>query len=143
MTGLSEVGILACRRSLLAILALSIVGGGALGQTGGDYELTWSTIDGGGGMSSGGDYVLMGTIGQPDAGRVMEGGEFTLNGGFWAGSFGCVVNLTDLALFCSQWLDTGIGLAADLDESLNVDLIDFSIFALWWLEVCPGDWPFK
>jgi hypothetical protein len=33
-----------------------------LGQSGGDYALTWSTIDGGGGMSSGGPYVLTGTI---------------------------------------------------------------------------------
>jgi hypothetical protein len=32
-------------------------------QTGGPYELTWSTIDGGGGQSSGGPYVLTGTIG--------------------------------------------------------------------------------
>ena len=38
----------------------------ALSQSGGDYILTWSTIGGGGGTSSGGQFVLTGTIGQPD-----------------------------------------------------------------------------
>ena len=37
----------------------------AFGQVGGDYILTWSTIDGGGGVSSGGTYELEGTIGPP------------------------------------------------------------------------------
>lgn len=32
----------------------------ALAQSGGQYELGWSTIDGGGGLSSGGPYVLTG-----------------------------------------------------------------------------------
>ena len=47
------------------------------------YELVWSTVDGGGIMfSAGGDYVLNGTIGQPDAGAMSAGGH-TLLGGFW------------------------------------------------------------
>ena len=54
----------------------------ALAQTGGGYDLTWSTIDGGGGTSTGGAYSLSGTIGQPDAGNL-SGGVYTLNGGFW------------------------------------------------------------
>ena len=38
-------------------------------QTGGGYDLTWNTIDGGGYMfSTGGGYSLGGTMGQPDAG---------------------------------------------------------------------------
>ena len=56
----------------------------ALAQTGGGYDLTWNTIDGGGGISSGGAYTLSGTIGQPDAGQL-SGGVYTLNGGFWGG----------------------------------------------------------
>jgi hypothetical protein len=36
-----------------------------LAQTGGDYILTWSAIDGGGGQSAGRQYVLTGTIGHP------------------------------------------------------------------------------
>ncbi len=55
-----------------------------LAQTGGGYDLTWSTIDGGGGASSGGAYLLGGTIGQPDA-RAISGGNYTLVGGFWGG----------------------------------------------------------
>ena len=48
-----------------------------------EFEITRSTIDGGGVMrSSGGEYELSSTIGQPDAG-VMTGGDFELVGGFW------------------------------------------------------------
>jgi len=54
----------------------------ALAQSGGVYDLTWNTIDGGGGTSTGGVYTLSGTIGQPDAG-TLSGGTYTLNGGFW------------------------------------------------------------
>lgn len=52
-------------------------------QTGGTYELTWSTIDDGGGTSTGGTFSLDGTIGQPDTG-VMSGGAYSLGSGFWA-----------------------------------------------------------
>lgn len=34
------------------------------------FDLTWSTIDGGGGTSTGGAYTLNATIGQPDAGTT-------------------------------------------------------------------------
>ena len=56
-----------------------------LAQSGGELDLSWNTIDSGGGtFSSGGSYTLGGTIGQPDAGG-MTGGAYTLSGGFWAG----------------------------------------------------------
>jgi hypothetical protein len=49
------------------------------------YDLTWSTIDGGGyTFSTGGGYSLGGTIGQADAG-VLFGGGYTLGGAFWGG----------------------------------------------------------
>ena len=48
------------------------------------YAIDWFTIDGGGGTSTSGVYVVSGTIGQPDAGGPMTGGQFTLQGGFWA-----------------------------------------------------------
>ena len=54
-------------------------------QSGGSYDLTWNSIDGGGGMpagSTGGTYSLGGTIGQADTG-TMSGGAFSLAGGFW------------------------------------------------------------
>jgi hypothetical protein len=63
---------------LFALLALPV-----LAQVGGGYDLTWNTIDGGGGTSStGGAFSLGGTIGQPDAGSL-SGGTYSLAGGFW------------------------------------------------------------
>jgi hypothetical protein len=57
----------------------------ARAQSGGGYDLSWSTVDGGGyTWSEGGGYSLGGTIGQPDAG-VLSGGGYTLAGGFWGG----------------------------------------------------------
>jgi hypothetical protein len=54
-------------------------------SSGGDYEITKSSIDNGGGISVGGEFALTGTIGQPDANRhVSSGGGFLLAGGFWA-----------------------------------------------------------
>ena len=47
------------------------------------YNLSWWTVDGGGGTSQGGGYNLNGTIGQPDAG-VLIGGNYILAGGFWS-----------------------------------------------------------
>jgi hypothetical protein len=58
---------------------------GLVGLAQGGYELSWWTVDGGGGTwSSGGGYTLGGTAGQPDAG-VLAGGGYTLGGGFWRG----------------------------------------------------------
>ena len=67
-----------------AVLLLLITGAvGIRAQTGDPFDLTWNTVDGGGGMfSSGGDFTLGGTIGQPDAG-FLSGGDFGLSGGFW------------------------------------------------------------
>jgi hypothetical protein len=42
-----------------------------------NYEISWFTIDGGGGTSTGGVYTVSGTIGQPDAG-TMAGGPYEL-----------------------------------------------------------------
>ncbi len=56
------------------------------GPSGGDFEITWYTMDAGGTTSTtGGDFELAGTIGQPDASQEMTGGSFSLTGGFWAG----------------------------------------------------------
>ena len=52
-----------------------------LGQ---QYSIDWYKIAGGGGTSTGGVYAVSGTIGQPDAGGPMIGGNYSLTGGFWA-----------------------------------------------------------
>jgi len=54
----------------------------ALAQSGNGFDLTWSTVDGGGGVNIAGGYALQGTSGQPDAGDL-QGGDYTLRGGFW------------------------------------------------------------
>ena len=124
------------------LLAASQVTSTASAQANGPYELTSSTIDGGGGTSSGGPYTVTGTIGQPDTG-VSSGADYVLSGGFWPGSFGCVVNLTDLSMLAEQWLGTGEGFAADLDENNRVDIGDFAELSYWWYDTCPADWPLK
>ena len=65
----------------IILLALSLTALVAQAQT--NYTIDWYTIDGGGGTSTGGVYAVSGTIGQPDAG-AMSGGNYTLEGGFWA-----------------------------------------------------------
>jgi hypothetical protein len=73
------------RVASLVVCLLLLVAVPALAQSGGGYDLSWSTVDGGGGtFSTGGDYSLGGTIGQPDAG-LLTGGVYTLGGGFWGG----------------------------------------------------------
>lgn len=68
---------------LVLVIALGAFTANATAQAGGIYELTWSTIDGGGAtFSTGGVYELGGTIGQPDAGNH-TGGNYALAGGFW------------------------------------------------------------
>jgi hypothetical protein len=67
----------------IAVLAVLAGVSATRAQTGGPYDLTWSSIDGGGLMSStGGIYSIAGTIGQPDAGAE-SAGSFGCAGGFW------------------------------------------------------------
>ena len=68
--------------SILTILFTTIV----LAQSsGGNFEITRSTIDNGGGTSSGGQFSVTGTIGQHDASSQRStGGSYSLAGGFWA-----------------------------------------------------------
>lgn len=69
--------------TLTAMIAMASATSPARAQSGGPYDLTWSTIDGGGATAvTGGTYSLGGTAGQPDAG-IMSGGVYSLHGGFW------------------------------------------------------------
>ena len=104
-----------------------------------DYELSRSTIDGGGGMfSSGGNYELSGTIGQPDAGALANG-DYELTGGFWfpQAPGDCNVdggvNLFDFDLLADCATGPNGALLAecvcfDLDRDGDVDLYDFAEF---------------
>ena len=122
----------------------------ALAMTGGDYEISWSTIDGGGGRSTGGDYALVGTVGQPDAGD-MAGGDFELSGGFWPGGpiLSCFVNFEHFSAFARYWMDIDCDagndwcFGSDLDWSTEVDIYDVGELVYWWLDTCPVDWPWQ
>lgn len=114
----------------------------AQAQSGDQYILEWSTIDGGGGRSSGGDYVLTGTTGQPDAG-YHGGDNYELLGGFWVGGPLCIVNFEDFANFAEYWMQSGTGLPADLYEDGVIDYDDLLEFTNVWLCVCPYNWTLK
>ncbi len=85
----------------------------AYSQSGGGFDLSWSSIDGGGAMfSTGGGFELGGTIGQPDASvTVMTGGSFELIGGFWG-----------FVLTC------GATAPVDFDQDCDVDQDDLDLF---------------
>jgi len=48
------------------------------------YTIDWYKIAGGGGTSTNGSFSVSGTMGQQDAGLTMNGGAFSLTGGFWS-----------------------------------------------------------
>ncbi|MGO8928775.1 MAG: hypothetical protein ACLQU3_18060 [Limisphaerales bacterium] len=48
------------------------------------YSIDWYKVSGGGGTSTGATYQVNGTIGQPDAGGQMTGGNYSLTDGFWS-----------------------------------------------------------
>ncbi len=80
-------------------------------QTGDGYDLSWNTIDGGGGPSRGGLYVIAGTIGQPDAGLmadVMAEGSYELYGGFWPGAPLCEDCFPDCHPDYDEWVSVGM-----------------------------------
>lgn len=112
----------------------------ATAQSGGDYDLSWSTIGGGGGTSSGGEYTLTGTIGQPEAG-AMSGGEYEILGGFWPGEPLCIVEFDDFARFAEHWLDSSEG--ADLNKDQALDFLDVQMFTDYWLAYCPYGWTLR
>ena len=127
------------------------------------YDLSWFTIDSGGGACAGGIFELSGTIGHADASSFstpMSGGVFELVGGFWtadAPPAGCpgqrgdtncdgTVDFFDIdpfltALFNNpQYLATycgGSNCAVDVDESGTVDFFDIDPFLMCVFGDCP------
>jgi len=69
---------------LVAAVALTI--GTALAQDDEAFDLPWWSAEGGAGRAEGGEYSLAGGAGQADAAASMQGGGFSLTGGFWTGA---------------------------------------------------------
>jgi hypothetical protein len=110
------------RKTLLAVIILFLLaaGGAVLAQSGGGFDLSWNTVDGGGGASSGDDYEVSSTVGQADAG-TMSGGSYTLTGGFWGGATCTVADPAVTAARSSgaielAWTESG-GVAYDVYRS--------------------------
>jgi ABC-type glycerol-3-phosphate transport system substrate-binding protein len=68
---------------LLAGLLLLALGSLALAQSG-LLQITWWTVDGGGGTSGDGMYMVSGSAGQAEAGGVSGDGHYTVRTGFWS-----------------------------------------------------------
>ncbi len=109
---------------------------------GNDYNITWYTIDGGGGTSSGGSFKLEGTVGQHDA-AYSQGPQYKLYGGFWPQGYLCLINFDDYARFADYWLQSGTHMPADLYPDDFVDEYDLMLFADHWLCICPENWPLR
>lgn len=50
----------------------------------GEFSIGWYKIGSGGGTGTNEQYLVSGTVGAADAGSSMNGGHYTLTGGFWA-----------------------------------------------------------
>ncbi len=116
------------------------------GPSGGPFEITWYSIDAGGGESAGGAFTLAGTIGQPEAGPELSGGPFTLRGGFWAGvnsDLPCpadltgdgVLNFFDVSAFLTAFNNHAP--LADFTGDGNYNFFDVSLFLQSFVAGCP------
>ncbi len=117
--------------------------GPALAQTGPILDLSWNTIDGGGGVSTGGPFKLSGTIGQHDAG-VMTGGGYEIAGGFWPGiTETCYpdcnnsgeLTVADFACFQTRFVATDT--YADCNGTGTLSVADFACFQTKFVQGCP------
>ena len=72
------------KNKIKVFIVLMVLNAAVYSQTGGNFTITKSSIDGGGGVSDGGGFVVSGTIGQIDASNELIGGNFKLTGGYWA-----------------------------------------------------------
>jgi Dockerin type I domain len=130
--------------ALVLIAVTAIVLAEDLGP--GTYDLSWNTVDDGGGKSAGGIYALAGTIGQADASTtILSTGAYAIAGGFWRGVIqSCqadvnadnVVNIDDLLAVINAWGSTGGPADVNGDHVVNID--DLLIVINAW-GMCPRD----
>jgi hypothetical protein len=131
----------------LAGAACALAPGAALAQ----LDLSWRTVDGGGGTSTGaGGLTLSGTAGQPDAGTLTGAGGLELRGGYWGATVGScyancdgstvspILNVQDFSCFLSKFAASDP--YANCDGSTQVPVLnvqDFSCFLGKFAAGCP------
>ena len=126
-------------RSIYFIFFVMVLGLPALvaAQSGGTFTITRSVVAGGGDSSTGGTFVINGTIGEPVAGTISNGGTFSLGSGFWASAAALRRTpfdldgdaKTDLAIFRPNaptgaewwWLKSGSGGNAAVQFGTSID----------------------
>ena len=81
MNPLRQIPLLGILVAIILIFALAITA--AIAMSDATYDLSWWTVNAGGGTTASGKYSLSGTAGQYDAG-VLSGGKYDLGGGYWA-----------------------------------------------------------
>lgn len=99
--------------SVLRSLAVVIAAFSASTAIGQDWEVNWSSIDGGGELlseSANNEWQLSGTLGQSDATpkAALSGNGWSLTAGFWAVSLSAEV---EDGLFSDNFEDSGRGLS--------------------------------
>jgi hypothetical protein len=92
-------------------------------------------------ISSSGSYTLYGSVTIASPG-ISAAGNYTLNSGFLHSETGCTVKLRDLENVAQAWLVSGSS-PADLNADSNVNILDYTIFAKYWLADCPPGWSLK
>ncbi|MEK6676636.1 MAG: hypothetical protein AABZ47_13410 [Planctomycetota bacterium] len=135
-------------------LLLFLCAGQAVAQSGGDYDLTWNTVDSGGQMfSEGSGYELGGTVGQSDAG-FLTGGVYELTGGFWAAhcipgvyadlDYTDLVDVDDLIILLNGFIDPVTYPDGDIypcgvgDGIIDVDDLIALLEAFAGVPICPA-----
>jgi hypothetical protein len=126
--------------TILIMLTVLLIAGAwpmattTLAQTGGPYDLSWSTIDEGGPSSTGDSYWLGGTAGQIDASGPLTGGSFELTGGFWSIENGPPTAVT-LVSFTAAPQAGGILIA--WETAMEIDTVGFNLYRA---QSPSGDW---
>jgi hypothetical protein len=114
-------------------------------QMGPGLDLSWNSLDCGGGTSTGGVLTLIGTIAQPDAGAMTSGG-LELVGGFFGGTEGpppCYPDCNQDALLtvadfgCFQTKFVAGDPYADCNQSGTLTVADFGCFQTRFVAGCP------
>jgi hypothetical protein len=140
--------LLSIRSLATACAGILLAAGPALAQV---TDLSWNTMDCGGGTSSGGAFTVSGTIGQPDAGDL-SGGGFALAGGFWGGvgsislcypncdasTAAPVLNIADFACFLNKFAAGDSYANCDGSTASPVlNIADFACFLNQFAAGCP------